>query len=97
MKKPIIILAAAFAFAACRVLPVWAQSDNPAWLEDVQNQLAEEKQCEVAFFVRVSEDRLGGRETWMARAQCVDGRQFDASKTEGDEKFAIKACQIEVC
>lgn len=97
MKKLSMILAAALVIAGCRMPPVWAQSSDPAWLEDVQNQLADEKQCEVAFFVRVTEDKLGGRETYMARAQCVDGRQFDATKTEGDDKFAVKACQIEVC
>jgi hypothetical protein len=40
---------------------------------------------------------LAGRRAYLARAQCVDGRQFDASKKEGDDAFAIRACQIEVC
>ncbi len=90
---PLLLSLTALALPAAAV----AQSSDPAWLEDVQMQLADEKQCEVAFFVRVSEDKLGGRKTYLARAQCVDGRQFDATKTEGDDAFVIRTCQVEVC
>jgi hypothetical protein len=87
----------ALALATVSTPAVRAQSNDPAWLESLQTQLADEKQCEVAFFVRVTEDMLAGRRAYLARAQCVDGRQFDASKKEGDDAFAIRACQIEVC
>lgn len=74
-----------------------AQTENPAWLDDLQVQLAEEQECEVALFIKVTEDKLGGRTLYSARAQCVDGRQFDASRKEGDSTFVIKACDVAVC
>ena len=40
---------------------------------------------------------LGGLAVYKARAQCVDGRQFDASRKEGETSFDIQACTAEVC
>lgn len=87
--------------AACAMLlgaaPAFAQTGNPAWLDDVQTQLADEQQCEVAFYIHVQEDKLGGLAVYKARAQCVDGRQFDASRREDEPVFDIRACAAEVC
>ena len=92
--KPV---AVALCLALAGATQAWAQTENPAWLDDVQAQLAEEKACEVAFYIRVQEDKLGGVAVYKARAQCVDGRQFDASRKEGDARFDIQACTAEVC
>lgn len=87
--------------AACLIVstatPGLSQTDNPAWLDELRAELARTEQCEVAFFVRVQEDVLGGRTIYVARAQCVDGRQFDASRKEGEPDFAIEACAVAVC
>lgn len=93
MKR--LLLAACLALSTA--MPGLAQTDNPAWLDQLRAQLAQAEQCEVAFFVSVQEDVLGGRTVYVARAQCVDGRQFDASKNEGEPDFAIKACEVAVC
>lgn len=74
-----------------------AQTDNPAWLEQLEEQIAAEEQCEVGFYIFVNEEKLGGRTVHEARVQCVDGRQFDASRSEQDPKFTISECGTRVC
>ncbi|RST84320.1 hypothetical protein EJC49_21470 [Aquibium carbonis] len=75
----------------------FAQTGNPAWLEQLELQIASEEQCEVGFYIYVNEEKLGGRTVQEARAQCVDGRQFDASRTEPDSRFTISECGTRVC
>lgn len=74
-----------------------AQSSNPAWLDQLSEQLAAEKQCAVDYFVNIKEGELAGRLTFEARAQCADGRQFDGSLTEPAEEFTISQCGVQVC
>jgi hypothetical protein len=74
-----------------------AQTENPAWLEQLDEQIAAEEQCEVGFYIFVNEEKLGGRNLQEARVQCVDGRQFDASRSEQDPKFTISECGTRVC
>lgn len=74
-----------------------AQSANPAWLDKLSEQLAIEKQCAVDYFINIREGELAGRLTFEARAQCADGRQFDASLTEPAEVFTISECGVQVC
>jgi hypothetical protein len=75
----------------------FAQSSDAAWLEELTLQLASEKQCRVEYFVNLKETELASRKTYVARAQCRDGRQFDASRIEPAEKFIIKTCGTAVC
>lgn len=70
---------------------------NQPWLDLISKQMAEEKQCEVGFFVYFREGTLGGMSTYEARVQCVDGRQFDATKIEPAIMFEIKECAVTVC
>lgn len=79
------------ASAAC------AQSANPAWLDQLSEQLAVEKDCAVEYFLNMKEGELAGRLTFEARAQCADGRQFDGSLTEPAEDFTISECGVQVC
>ncbi|WP_340159718.1 hypothetical protein [uncultured Hoeflea sp.] len=74
-----------------------AQSANPAWLDQLSEQLAVEKDCAVDYFLNLKEGELAGRLTFEARAQCADGRQFDGSLTEPAEKFTISECGVQVC
>ncbi|WP_422373464.1 hypothetical protein [Hoeflea sp.] len=74
-----------------------AQSSDPAWLDALSAQLASEKQCAVEYYLNMREGELAGRLTFEARAQCADGRQFDASRTEPDRTFAISECGVQVC
>jgi len=74
-----------------------AQSANPAWLDQLSEQLAMEKQCAVDYYVNIKEGELAGRLTFEARAQCADGRQFDGSLTEPADEFTISECGNQVC
>ncbi|WP_412048674.1 hypothetical protein ACK6D9_11820 [Hoeflea sp. Naph1] len=75
----------------------YAQSANPAWLDNLSDQLAVEKQCEVSYFFNIKEGELAGRLTFEARAQCDDGRQFDGTLTEPADNFVISECGVQVC
>ncbi len=102
MRLPFTSLAAAGAAiivaTALSVPPALAQSTDPAWLDDVTEQLARDEQCAVEFFVNIREDELAGRRTYEARAQCADGRQFDAARTEPEDEFMLSECeQVRVC
>ncbi|MCY0094637.1 hypothetical protein [Hoeflea ulvae] len=98
MPRPII---RRFTTAAAMTLAVMslahAQSANPAWLDQLSEQLAAEKDCAVEYFVNLREGELAGRLTFEARAQCADGRQFDGSLTEPAENFTISECGVQVC
>ncbi|MDP2732338.1 MAG: hypothetical protein Q8O63_04405 [Hoeflea sp.] len=74
-----------------------AQSANPAWLDNLSEQLAVEKDCAVEYYVNITEGDLAGRRTFEARAQCADGRQFDGSLIEPAEEFTISECGVQVC
>jgi hypothetical protein len=87
-------VAAGFLFVPVQAI---AQTDNPAWLEQLEEQLAVEEQCEVGFYILVNEEKLGGRSIQEARVQCVDGRQFDAARSEPDANFTINECGTRVC
>ena len=96
MTFPIRLVAIAAGLLIAPITAI-AQTDNPAWLEQLEEQLAFEEECEVGFYILVNEEKLGGRTTQIARAQCVDGRQFDASRSEPDAKFTISECGTRVC
>lgn len=74
-----------------------AQSSDPDWLDALRMQLEMEEACEVNYFINMREGRLGTSKTYEARVQCVDGRMFDASRTEPEEEFFIRPCGIAVC
>lgn len=75
----------------------YAQSSNPAWLDQLSEQLAIEEQCAVDYFLNIKEGELAGRLTFEARAQCADGRQFDGALTVPGDKFIISKCGVQVC
>ena len=91
MRMPLIFTALLVA------VPAFAQSSDPAWLDNLKDQLARDEQCNVEYFVNVREGELAGRRTFEARAQCTDGRQFDGARTEPDRDFTISECGIQVC
>ncbi|MFZ2102308.1 MAG: hypothetical protein WAU86_17260 [Oricola sp.] len=76
---------------------VSAQSSDPAWLDALSSQLAVDQDCAVEYYLNIKEGALGGRRTFEARAQCRDGRQFDASLVEPADAFTIKECSVQVC
>lgn len=76
---------------------VSAQSSDPAWLDDLTMQLKSENACEPSHFINMREGKIGTNKYFEARVQCLDGRMFDATRTEPAREFTIKACSIAVC
>lgn len=74
-----------------------AQSSDPAWLDVLQEQIAFDKNCEIAYLLNMREGVLGGQQTFEARVQCVDGRMFDASRIGTTAHFEFRACEIQAC
>jgi hypothetical protein len=93
LSRASLVSACLFALAS----QVAAQSADPAWLDELSAQLANEKQCAVDYYLNIREGELAGRLTFEARAQCADGRQFDAARTEPDRRFSISECGVQVC
>lgn len=86
--------------ASCAFLgagSVYGQSYDPAWLEDLQSDLAKNHECAVSEYLTIHESELGGRNMYIARVKCRDGRLFDAYKLEPQEEFAIQPCEIVAC
>ena len=76
---------------------LFAQSLNPAWVEDLNFQLLVEYECEVDGYEALHEGKLGGRNFYTARAICKDGRKFDANRVGEDEDFMIQLCEVVRC
>lgn len=76
---------------------VLAQSTDPEWLDALRRQLATELQCETNYFLNISEGQLGANRYYEARVQCLDGRMFDAARTDPEVQFTIRPCGIQVC
>ena len=74
-----------------------AQSTDPDWLDRLTRQLAAERDCAVEYYVNIGESPLAGRMTFHARAQCADGRQFDATLIEPAESFSLSECGVQIC
>lgn len=74
-----------------------AQSNDPAWLDDLQTQMQIDEGCTVDLFINIDEGTLGTSQYYSARVQCRDGRLFDATRTEPEDSFTIRICQIAVC
>ncbi len=92
-----IVIALASAVALPVPQPGAQETFDSVWLEKLNKQLMDEQDCEVAFYVRLNEGELGGRKTMEARAQCEDGRAFDASRVEPEATFTIRACDVQTC
>jgi len=75
----------------------FSQVQEKAWLSDLHFQLEDKVECEPAYYMWVREEELGTSTFQEARVQCVDGRQFDASRNSNDDDFFIRKCDIEVC
>lgn len=62
------------------------------WQEDLTDQLAWERDCEVDFFSNVIEREVEGILLVMVKAHCADGRVFDALQRDPFEDFELNEC-----
>lgn len=79
-------------FSATGTAPGQAQST--AWWDALVLQLANEEGCNITEILSSEEGILGSNVFFEARVQCEDGRQFDVSRIEPDEKFTVRICEI---
>lgn len=84
------------ALVALSQTTAFAQTD-PAWLDELRAQIYQDETCDANYFLNIAEYRLGDDLIQEAKVVCVDGRQFDATRTGEYSIFAIKACQPVVC
>lgn len=87
----------AFLASSFLISSAFSQSENPGWIDDVTLQLLVDYECEVIGYEALHEGRLGGRNTYMAKAVCKDGRKYDASRVGEDDDFAIRICEVVRC
>ena len=74
-----------------------AQLTEPSWLEPLRLQLVVDQECEAQYFLNIRERHGAAENTYSARVQCADGRQFDASRTDPAMDFTIEICGQAVC
>lgn len=86
--------AALMAFSSA---PVSAQNTDPIWLDHLKVQIYQDKGCDANYFLNLHEYVLGNDKVYEVKVQCVDGRQFDATRTGEFSDFVIRACQPVVC
>ncbi|MGB7285820.1 MAG: hypothetical protein WBC71_02710 [Salaquimonas sp.] len=82
---------------SCSPYSATAQTSDPEWLNALNFQMERDEQCEVAYYIRIDEGELGADKTFEARLQCVDGRQFDATRIGEFDDFEIRRCEVETC
>jgi len=92
-----ILLSAVLVLATLVPGMAFAQSSDPAWLDDLKDQLQLEKECKVIILMNMREGELAGQPTYEARVKCEDGRMFDASRTGKGGLFELKTCDIQTC
>lgn len=92
----VIFVAALVGMATLVVTPSAAQTE-PIWLDDLKKQILEQEGCDANYFLNVHQYEMAGDEVFEAKVQCVDGRQFDATRKGRLHLFVIRACQPVVC
>jgi len=70
---------------------------NADWQDDLQRQLRDDYNCDIAYLSRLEVPNVDGREVIFVRAHCTDKRSFDASRQNDAERFRIKACDVQAC
>jgi hypothetical protein len=87
---------AAIGFASLALL-ILAPHAHADWQSDLQRQLKEEQNCEIAYLSRLEVRTVEGHQVVFVRAHCNDKRSFDASRQSETQKFVIKACDVQAC
>lgn len=70
---------------------------DPLWLDDLKVQILADENCNPNYYLNIAEYKLGDDLIQEAKVVCVDGRQYDATRTGEFSLFVIKACQPVVC
>jgi hypothetical protein len=103
MKRTIAALLSAALLAA---VPFAASSEEqpdiqpPAdsrWRILLKNQLRQEKNCDLLEVLTYSELKIGDEIAISGKVSCVDGRQYDDTRSRPHQKFEVRLCEPSVC
>ena len=96
LSKYFAIIASA-ALIGLNVQSAIGENNDPIWLNALEKQIYNEMACDPNYFLNLQEYVLGNDKVYEAKVVCVDGRQFDATRTGELAPFVIRACQPVVC
>lgn len=96
-RRTILWAGACVAAASLAGAPMAGLAQESAWQGVLRLQLLAEQNCQLNFLTNIFEGKLDGQDVITAKAQCVDGRQFDVKREQAHEKFYIKACAPTYC
>jgi hypothetical protein len=65
------------------------------WEQNLEDEILIMEDCEVSFLTQVVEREIEGRRVIMAKAHCVDGRTFDATRDDDFAAFEFRICEPE--
>ena len=89
------VLAAACLLAVMLAKPAIGQEDN--WKPILLQALTAEKKCTVSDMLWVREVPVGNTVGLEGRVRCVDGREFDFTRTRPHMRFELRLCEPVVC
>lgn len=69
----------------------------PEWQQQLYDQLKKEQNCEVNFLSNIQMRVVNGSETVLARAHCMDKRDFDASRMGAGKPYKLQECSTNAC
>ncbi len=96
-RRRILSTGLAIVLAVSVLVPAGASAERELWKEILREQLEREKSCDLNYITNERWVEVAGQASVMARAHCVDNRQFDVSWREQKQNFEIRLCQPEVC
>ncbi len=95
--KPSVIFSVMFGTVLTTVISIAAAEDSAEWRLALQQQLLNEKQCELNYLTNLKVQTLGAIESIEARAHCMSGQAYDIKSMHGTNEFEIRECGITVC
>jgi hypothetical protein len=83
--------------AAIVIMSSSALPQTEKWETDLATQLQSEHKCTLNYLTSTRNFILLGRETLETKAHCIDGRAFDATRSDDPKQFDIKKCSPDEC
>lgn len=74
-----------------------AKDGAPTWQSVLALQLKDEHRCDLDKVLFDRDVEVGDRIAKEGRARCLDGREYDFSRSSAHESFDIRLCQPTVC
>ncbi|MFN3867675.1 MAG: hypothetical protein ACK4MF_01260 [Hyphomicrobiaceae bacterium] len=69
----------------------------PQWQTILSIQLRDAHKCDLDKVLFSRDVKVGEQTSTEGRARCLDGREYDFSRSREHEKFTLRLCQPTVC